>query len=61
MKTNLFKAALVATTLALTTIGASAAGIGIYVGPNVHHRDFHNYHHRVCNFDHWGHRHCFWR
>src|ERR1700733_7085111 len=49
---NIFQAALVAGMVALTTVGASAAGIGIQVGPvgvgiGVHH-------HRVCHFDRFG-------
>jgi hypothetical protein len=56
---NIFQAALVAGMVALTTVGASAAGIGIHVGPlgvgvGVHH-------HRVCHWDRFGYRHCFWR
>ena len=56
---NIFQAALVAGMVALTTVGASAAGIGIHVGPigvgvGVHH-------HRVCHSDRFGYRHCFWR
>lgn len=51
-------AAIVAGLIALTTVTASADGIGIHVGPigvgiGVHH-------HRVCDWDH-GYRHCFWR
>ncbi len=62
---NLFKVALIAGTMALTTVGAtvgaSAAGIGIHVGPIGVGVGVHNHHHRACNRDHWGHRHCFWR
>jgi hypothetical protein len=58
MKT-FFKAALVAGMFALTTVGASADGIGIHVGPvgvgiGVHH-------HRVCRMDRDGYRRCVWR
>ena len=58
MKTT-FKAALVAGFVALTTVGASADGIGIHVGPvgvgiGVHH-------HRVCHYGRDGYRHCFYR
>ena len=56
---NVFKAALVAGMFALTTVGASADGIGIHVGPvgvgiGVHH-------HRVCHFSRDGYRHCYYR
>ena len=61
MKTNLLKAALVATMVAVTTASASAAGIGIYVGPSYRAHPHHFVHHRVCNFDRFGYRHCFWR
>lgn len=59
---NFFKMALAATMVALTTFGASAAGISITVGPSYrdHHRH-HFTHHRVCHFDRFGYRHCFWR
>jgi hypothetical protein len=62
MKNNLLKAALVATMVAATTAGASAAGFAIQIGPSyrVHH-PHHFYHHRVCHFDRFGYRHCFWR
>ena len=54
---NIFQAALVASMVTLTSVGASAAGIDIHIGPvgvGVHH-------HRVCHFDRFGDRHCFWR
>jgi len=62
MKANLLKAALAATMVALTTAGASAAGIGIQIGPGyrVHH-PLYLHHHRVCHWDRFGYRHCFWR
>lgn len=66
MKRNLFKMALATTMIALTTVGASAAGIGIYIGPSPSYRPHHpphfvQRHHRVCHWDRFGHRHCFWR
>ncbi len=64
MKTNLFSSALAATMIALTIVSASAAGIGIGITIGPSYRNHHRHqalHHRVCHFDRFGHRHCFWR
>jgi len=56
---KIINVALVLGLVALTPVSASALGVGIHVGPVGVGVGFH--HHRICRFDRFGYRHCWWR